>query len=157
MAEEQLSFIIADLRRYTAEETRALALDVQANLQEDTPRDTGWARANWVMSLGSPAEDPGVAGIKDPTPAQVSAAATRQRTSEGDVLAYSDITQGAIFTTNNVPYIGALNAGHSPQATAGFVQRAVADAINYNNVARGGSFRASREVEGIASAFPRRR
>lgn len=156
---EQLSFIIADLRRFTAEETLALSLDIQANLQEDTPRDTSWARVNWVMSVGEAAIDPSVSDVTDPTPAQVARAGVRQQKSVGDVSDYSDISMGAIFTTNNVPYIGPLNAGHSPQAAAGFIQRAVADAINYANVRPGspGGFRASRETANIAAAFPRRR
>lgn len=155
MADEQLSFIIADLSRFTAGETVALALDIQANLQEDTPRDLGWARANWVMSVGAPAEDPAVAAISNPTPAQISQALTKQTQSLSEVTAYSDISQGAIFTTNNVPYIGRLNEGWSKQAGAAFIQRSVADAINYNEVARGGSYRATREVDNLASASRR--
>lgn len=138
MAEDQLAFIFADLHRYTSAEVRALALDVQANLQEDTPRDTGWARANWVMSLGSPFVDVSAAETKDPTPADVAAAAAKQQASIGELAAY-DVDQGLIFTTNNVPYIGALNEGHSPQqARPGFVQRSVADALNFHSVTRGG-------------------
>jgi hypothetical protein len=128
VASEQLSFIIADLRTFTAIETLGLAMDVQANLQEDTPRDTGWARANWVMSTGAPVEDPGVAAISNPTPGQVSQAAARQRASVGDVAGYT-LSEGAIFTTNNVPYIGRLNEGHSKQAGAAFIQRSVGRAL----------------------------
>lgn len=135
MAEDQLSFIIADLTRYTAKETLGLALDIQANLQEDTPRDTGWARANWVMSTGGPLEDSSVAATRDPTPAQVSQAAVRQAESVNEVLGYT-LTQGAIFTTNNVPYIGRLNEGHSQQAGAAFIQRSVGRALMERETAR---------------------
>lgn len=128
MAEEQLSFIIADLKAFTAKETLALALDVQANLQQDTPRDTGWARANWVMSWGAPVVDPVVAATSDPSPALVSRAAVRQQQSIADVMAY-DLDKGAIFTTNNVPYIGRLNEGWSKQAGAAFIQRSVGRAL----------------------------
>ena len=34
-----------------------------------------------------------------------------------------------VHITNNVPYIEALNEGHSPQEAAGFVQRAIARAL----------------------------
>ncbi len=129
MADEQLSFLIADLRTFTAAETVALALDVQANLQEDTPRDLGWARANWVMSVATPVEDPGVAAKSRPTPADVSTALARQVQSISEVTSYRDIKQGAIFTTNNVPYIGPLNAGWSKQAGSAFIQRSAARAI----------------------------
>jgi hypothetical protein len=129
LADEQLSFLIADLRTFTATETRALALDVQANLQEDTPRDVGWARANWVMSVGAAVEDPVVAAVSNPTPAQVSQAQVRQTQSLGEVTAYTDIGQGAIFTTNNVPYIGRLNDGWSQQAGSAFIQRSASRAM----------------------------
>lgn len=128
MADEQLSFIIADLAKFTSMETVALAMDVQGNLQEDTPRDTGWARANWVLSTGAPVDDPAVAANKSPTPAQVVSAQTRQ-VGAIDELASYDISRGAIFTTNNVPYIIPLNEGHSAQAGAAFVQRAVGRAL----------------------------
>lgn len=136
MAEDQLAFIFADLHRYTSAEVRALALDVQANLQEDTPRDTGWARANWVLSVGTPVEDEAVAALKEPTPADIAKAAARQQASIRDVADY-DIDQGIIFTTNNVAYIIPLNEGHSQQAGSGYVQRSVADALNYHAVTRG--------------------
>lgn len=129
MADEQLSFLIADLRTFTAAETRALALDIQANLQEDTPRDLGWARANWVMSVATPVEDLTVASNSSPSPAQVSAALVRQTQSVGEVTSYSDIGQGAIFTTNNVPYIGRLNDGWSKQAGSAFIQRSAGRAL----------------------------
>jgi hypothetical protein len=135
VADEQLSFIIADLSRFTAKETLGLALDIQANLQEDTPRDTGWARANWVMSTGAPLEDDQVARTTDPTPAQVSQAAVRQTQSLDDVLSY-DLARGAIFTTNNVPYIGRLNEGHSQQAGSAFIQRSVGRALAEREGAR---------------------
>lgn len=130
MSQEQLSFIIADLTRFTAEETLGLAMDIQANLGEDTPRDTGWARANWIMSIGTPLVDPQVPLVKGrPNPAQVASAQTRQRQTVGEVLGYTDISQGAIFTTNNVPYIGKLNEGWSRQAGAAFIQRSVGRAL----------------------------
>jgi hypothetical protein len=140
LADDQLSFIIADLRAFTAQETLALALDIQANLQEDTPRDTGWARANWVLSSGSPHYDLAAQETSDPTAAQVAQAQATQQESASTVLNYS-LEHGPIFTTNNVPYIGRLNEGWSKQAGAAFVQRAIADAVNYSNVARGARFR----------------
>lgn len=135
MAADQLSFIIADLKKFTGKETLGLALDVQANLQEDTPRDTGWARANWVMSTGVPVDDPGIAQITDPTPSQVIQASQRSAEAARGLSGY-ELKDGAIFTTNNVPYIIPLNEGHSPQAGAAFVQRSVGRALHDREVAR---------------------
>jgi hypothetical protein len=129
VADEQLSFLIADLRTFTEQEMIALALDIQANLQEDTPRDTSWARSNWVLSSGVPVDDPSVAEVKNPTPSDVARAAARQADAVAAIVDYN-LDQGSIFTTNNVPYIIPLNEGHSKQAGAAFVQRAVGRALN---------------------------
>lgn len=80
-----------------------------------TPVDTGFARANWRPSLNAPAIVP--VSELDPTGqatvARIATVSSRYRV--GDTL----------FIVNNAPYIGALNAGSSPQAPAGFVQRSV--------------------------------
>jgi len=131
---DQLSFIIADLSRFTAHETLSLALDIQANLQVDTPRDTGWARSNWVPSVGAPFDDPEWESVKDPTPAQVASAQTRQQEAISGLVGYT-LAKGPIFTTNGVPYIIPLNEGHSPQAGAGFVQRSVGRALRERDLA----------------------
>jgi hypothetical protein len=128
---DQIDAVIADLDLYTRREVVTLATNVNANLRENpplgTPFDTGWASANWVPSIDEPFNGSG--NLRDPTPIQVAA---RQKVSDAglnSVLAWRN-TDGPIFTTNNVPYIGALNAGHSPQQSQpGFVQRAVEKAI----------------------------
>ena len=88
---------------------------IGAELVPATPVDTGYARANWRPSLNAPAVLP--ISFLDPTGqatvSKISAVSGRYRL--GDT----------IFITNNAPYIGALNAGHSPQADAGFVQEAI--------------------------------
>jgi hypothetical protein len=79
-----------------------------------TPVDTGFARANWRPSINAPASSP--ISFLDPTgKATISRIIiVGLRWQVGDVF----------YITNRTPYIGALNAGHSPQAPAGFVQRA---------------------------------
>lgn len=129
---DQIDFIIADLENYTRGEIIALALNVNANLRDSppggTPIDTGWASANWVPSIGEPYNDPGIASIKEPTPAQITARAQVASNGENDVLSWKP-NDGPIFSTNNVPYIEALNDGHSPQSPPGFVQAAMELAI----------------------------
>jgi hypothetical protein len=79
-----------------------------------TPVDTGFARANWRPSLNAPASVP--ISQLDPSGAATIAKITTvsKRWKPGDTL----------FITNNAPYIGALNAGSSPQAGPGFVEDA---------------------------------
>jgi hypothetical protein len=97
---------------------RRVVEDVGTAIAEElvpaTPVDTGFARANWRPSLNAPASVP--VSQLDPTGAATIAkiATVSKRWTPGDVL----------FITNNAPYIGALNAGSSPQAGPGFVQDA---------------------------------
>lgn len=127
---DEIDFIIADLDRFTAGEIVALALNVDANLRESpplgTPVDTGWARANWVPSVGAPFT--GKADQREPTPAQLAKRQQDQTQGGNAVLAWKP-ADGAIFVTNNVPYIQPLNDGHSPQSPPGFVQKAIEVAI----------------------------
>lgn len=119
-----LEFVIADLTRFTERVVTALTLDVTARLIETTPIDLGWARANWVPAIGNPFRvEPGAR----PTEAGgVSRAA--QDSGIASVIASYMLRSGPIYISNNVPYIQALNAGHSKQAPAGFVQAAVEQA-----------------------------
>jgi hypothetical protein len=127
--DDQIDFIIADFERYTRGEVIALTLNIDANLRENpplgTPVDTGWARANWVPSIGEPKflEDK-----KDPAPGDIASRAQAAAQGQNDVLSW-DKTKGALFVSNGVPYIGALNAGHSSQSPSGFVQNAIEKAI----------------------------
>jgi hypothetical protein len=128
----QIDIIVADLENYTRGEIIALAQNVNANLRDSpplgTPIDTGWASANWVPSVGEPFVDPSADTVKDPTPAQISARARQSAEGLNELLSWRN-QDGPIFSTNNVPYIGALNNGHSSQSPRGFVQAAIEKAI----------------------------
>lgn len=91
-----------------------LTLDITANLIEDTPVDTGWARANWVPSIGRPTR--GVEGSRE------NVTRSRQEAGQARVLGFDIRRTGIVYVTNNVPYIEALNDGSSSQAPAGFVE-----------------------------------
>jgi hypothetical protein len=99
-----------------AEDIFGLALEVHGNLVEATPVDTGHARINWTPTLVAPSrvEIPGA----DPG-AAVDPVAALGPASPGD----------AMVIANNVPYIRRLNEGSSPQAPAGFVEKAVEAAV----------------------------
>lgn len=97
-----------------------LAVNAHAELVERTPRDTGWAKANWIPSLTAPAV--GVAG----DPKGISTAESEAGLAA--ILAFK-LEDGAIFVSNNVPYIQRLDAGSSTQAPAGFVRQAIDKAL----------------------------
>ena len=126
-------FVIGALEDFTEDLIRRLSFNIVAELRETTPVDTGWARANWIPSVGRPVtEDPGPAPSRDAQgsfdSARVSGATLRQAQGETSLLGYS-LTAGAVFISNNVPYIVSLNAGSSTKAPAAFVQNAITTAV----------------------------
>lgn len=157
---DQIDIIVADLDKYTQGEVIALALNVNANLRSNpplgTPIDTGWASANWVPSVGEPKiVDGEPADRKEgPTPAEVAQRAQLAAEGQNDVLSWR-LEDGPIFSTNNVPYIAALNNGHSPQSPRGFVQAAIEKAIR-QTYSRAGA-KASRDARATAARENRRR
>lgn len=150
--DDQIEFIIADLELFTQGELVALALNVDANLRSNppigTPVDIGWARANWVPSVGEPILLP---DIKNPDPTHVAARNQQRDAALNQVLGYR-LTDGPLFNSNNVVYIARLNDGHSPQSPPGFVQAALVKAVNETEVrARTKMDRASRAGAARAS------
>ena len=116
--------VVKSLNGFTQKLISRLTLNVTANLIEDTPIDTGWARANWVPSIGSPRRK--TAGTR--------AAAENGKIDHAPQAAGSAAVAGyklgpAVFVSNNVPYISDLNDGSSRQAPAAFVQSAILRAI----------------------------
>ena len=104
-----------------------LGLDVNANLIARTPVDTGWARANWLASIGAPIERD--LSAVDPNTGIISSARGEQASGQAAIATRYNINQGSIFIVNNVPYIIFLNFGSSAQAPAMFVEQAISDAI----------------------------
>lgn len=77
-----------------------------------TPVDTGRARANWGVKVGSPVTYQIESEDK-------SGSATLSAASDGTL---SWDCEGSIFLTNNLPYIGQLEYGSSKQAPSGMVR-----------------------------------
>jgi hypothetical protein len=123
---------------------RRCALATDATVVLATPVDTGRARSNWQVECNSPAQ-----GVIEPlTTVQKGhrgsgGAVARAAIEKGKekIAQYKGGTpQAAIYITNNLPYIGALNDGHSAQAPSGFVERAVMVGINAVHSAAGRGF-----------------
>lgn len=108
-----------------------IAVAVHRAIVEGTPVDTGLARSNWIVSLGSPFRGvvppwaPGDhLGIGETANADV---AIKQ--GEAAILGYrSGMT---VFIQNNAPYIGVLNSPSTPsqQADPYFVQMAIKSGV----------------------------
>ncbi len=97
-----------------AQGIREVAINAHAEIARRTPVDTGYARANWQITIGAPASSAVEIGGAPLALALES---------------YDPERDGAVFITNNAKYIRRLNAGHSQQAPAGFVEAAIASVI----------------------------
>ena len=122
---QQIRAILRGVGEFTGRLVTRITLDINADLIMHTPVDTGWARANWVPRIGQPFE--GTSGTR-PAAGSTFSGGAEQAAGQAAVLGYK-LSKGLVHVTNNVPYIEALNDGHSPQEPAGFVQRAIARAL----------------------------
>ncbi len=114
-----------------------LSVNITAELIETTPVDTGWARANWVPSIGTAFEGNTGELNEEQRRASVGGQTGSQQTATAALLAYQ-VERGQVFISNNVPYILALNDGSSAQAPSGFVQASIQRGIaSLNNVVIG--------------------
>lgn len=86
-----------------------------------TPVATGRARGNWRVTIGSPA-----VGYE-----RERFSPSGQESIQEALSVSSAIVPGNdVWISNNLPYIGALNDGHSKQAPAGFIEKAVQAAVS---------------------------
>jgi hypothetical protein len=113
--------IRAALDKFVGEVVKMVTLEITDDLITATPVDTGWARANWVPSIGSP--------VSSPSGTRENVSPALQQAGLATVAVGYKLSAGQVFISNNVPYIGALNGGSSPQAPAGFVQDSIKSGI----------------------------
>lgn len=84
-----------------------------------TPVDTGFARAGWFPSIGTPSD-----ALPSGEPGAAQAAAESIGRAQLLIPTWKS-GDPPIFITNNVEYIGQLDAGSSAQAPAGMTAQAV--------------------------------
>ena len=113
-------FVTRELEKFTSRQVISVTRRLTLNLRGATPKKTGFAASNWIPSLGA---NNGIAGSKR----MVSFSAQNAGLSE--IRSYRITRTEAPRVTNSVAYIDLLNSGSSLQAPAGFVERAIADAI----------------------------
>lgn len=103
---------------------RKVAFDIGARIIMRTPVDTGRARGNWVLGIGSPT----IQGTDqvDSYKTKANSNGLGNSSAKSALLAgLSDFVPGdgkSIFITNSVPYIGRLEYGSSKQAPSGMVR-----------------------------------
>lgn len=111
------------------------ALAIDQVLVTSTPVDTGRARSNWRVSIGvglTEEIEAYVLGVGGDTGGANAAAALQN--AKQVLQEYKG--GSAVYISNNLPYITALNEGSSAQAPAGFVELAVQEASSVIKGAR---------------------
>ena len=115
------------IRKGVSKLVQEVAQGIGNTLVDATPVDTGLARSNWRATLSGPASgtipaySPGNAlGLGE------GANASAAKGQQNSVIKRFDIKKHSnIFITNNIPYIGLLEAGSSGQAPGGMVKLAL--------------------------------
>ena len=97
--------------------TKKIALEALSRVILKTPVDTGRARANWQTQLR--VRPDGVIEAADPSGASAISEGAREI---GQLKPYD-----TVYIANNLPYISALNSGHSKQAPQGMVEVTIAE------------------------------
>lgn len=100
---------------------RKIAFDVYGGIVRKTPVDTGRAKGNWQISVGSPATD-----AIDRTDTTKLGSANQAQFSDAQSAVNGYKGRGDIIIRNNVEYIVGLEYGTSKQAPAGMVRVTVA-------------------------------
>lgn len=108
------------------EAVKAVAREIDKQLILSTPVDTGRARSNWQVGIGTPIRKelepyfPGHhLGLAETDNAQAAIQAGEK------VINKYKIKNSSLIISNNVDYLKYLNEGSSRQAPAGFVQTSV--------------------------------
>ena len=97
-----------------------LAVDINRQLEANTPKDTGLAAKNWIASKKA-----GAGKFVSPP----SAAAAAQLQGIQAIKTFDVARDKRIILENNTPYISDLNDGSSRKAPPGFVQSSIARAL----------------------------
>ena len=133
--------LIIDVPTIGNERKKAAARVINFDLLQITPVDQGIAMSNWIVQNGDASDELRPAFVPSPTGKSVSSKGKREWTNSVDPevtrsanfgpandLAQATIDQAQsgvdLHITNNLPYIQALDQGHSSQA-ANFVDRAI--------------------------------
>lgn len=120
-----MSDFVLDLNRFVGKTkvgmrtvTRKVALELFRGVVMKTPVDTGRAKGNWQVSIGTPAT--GVVEWTDKTPeGHLSSESLAKITREVESW---DGAKVAIYLSNNLAYIERLENGYSGQSPAGMVR-----------------------------------
>lgn len=110
--------------------TKRVALAIDTLIVKAMPVDTGRAKSSVVVTVGAPAlsvtEEAYFPGEKGST----SGANTQAAIDQAEDALRNRLEGEEIHININVPYVGKLNEGYSPQAQPGFIEQAIQEAVS---------------------------
>lgn len=116
---------------------RKVALDAYSRVTKKTPVDTGRARANWNVGVGSPDLSVEDDGFKKGTGSHRGKSSSPSSPQASEVTLSRGDGNKTIYITNSLPYIHTLEDGHSTQAPNGMVSLTLSElAAGIRNVIR---------------------
>jgi len=108
---------------------RRVALAVDQSVVISTPVDTGRARSNWIVSIGSDNTAVIDAYVQGSALGVGEGGNAREALAQGRTALLTRRSGQTIFLSNNVPYIQRLNDGHSAQAPINFIETAIMEGV----------------------------
>lgn len=108
-----------EILKAISEKTNKVAISITSSVILATPVDTGRARSNWFVGINQP--------ITKTTDKENYDKSGSTNITEGvnKISSTKGTVDKTIYISNNLPYIGRLNNGHSKQIQAGFIERSV--------------------------------
>ena len=132
MAQQQLFSFDRDLKAFAKQMdityvtvVKDIGLDLFRRIVQKTPADTGRARASWTIAIARP--DRTVAGEGQHPEFQSGAAGAATQKANSVLASMKAGDYRPVWISNNLPYIEALEDGHSRQAPNGMVALSIAE------------------------------
>lgn len=110
--------------------TRRVALAIDTLLVKAMPVDTGRAKSSVVVTVGNASQDITEQAYYPGEKGSTSGANTQAAIGQAEAALRDRQPGEEIHINVNIPYIGRLNEGYSPQAKPGFIEQAIQDAVS---------------------------
>jgi hypothetical protein len=124
--QKQVEWVVKVLDGYLDKTVEVLTIELESELHKSTPKDTGYARSNWIASIDVPTTAP-IGSKLAVSEGSGPAAAIKAGTS------FDSKKHKRIYLSNHVEYIGTLNdrgTENGPSGVpAGFVQRSITKTV----------------------------
>ena len=125
--QERVTAFVDGLHKVQVKQLQNAALEVQAELKERSPVDLGWFRANWDIAVNE--KEKGELPSRPEADLRAKVSKTDKRPT-GDIVGLMTMKKPVpVWISNRVPYAEKLARGHSKQASAGWVRRAIKRAL----------------------------